>query len=37
MRVVHELSRALGREVLLAATSIETPETFVDTLYKLTA
>jgi len=36
MRVVHELSRTLGRDVLLGSTSLETPESFVDTLYKLT-
>ena len=35
MRVVYELSRMLGRDVLLGSTSLETPESFVDTLYKL--
>lgn len=36
MRVVHELSQMLGRDVLLGSTSLETPESFMDTLYKLT-
>jgi hypothetical protein len=35
MRVVHELSKILQRDVLLGATSLETPESFVDTLRKL--
>eukprot|EP00983_Pelagomonas_calceolata_P025243 792644-Pelagomonas_calceolata.AAC.2 len=33
MRVVHELSQMLGRDVLLGSTSLETPESFMDTLF----
>jgi hypothetical protein len=35
MRVVHDASKALGRDIILATTSVETPHTFIDTLYRL--
>ncbi|MEW5319709.1 MAG: hypothetical protein WDW38_010847 [Sanguina aurantia] len=35
MRVVHALSRSLGRDIILGSTSIETPTSFTDMLYKI--
>jgi hypothetical protein len=35
MRLVHTLSHTLNRDIMLASTSIETPLSFIDTLYKL--
>jgi len=37
MRIVHDASRALGRDIILGTTSVETPHTFVDTLYRLSS
>lgn len=35
MRVVHQLSKSLNRDIILCSTSIEKPGSFIDTLYKL--
>lgn len=32
MRLVHQLSQQLGRDIILASSSIETPETFIRNL-----
>jgi hypothetical protein len=35
MRVVHEVAKASGRDIVLATTAIETPKSFLDTLLRL--
>ncbi len=35
MRVCHELSRTLQREVILASTSIETPSSYLQHLHRM--
>ena len=35
MRLVHQLSSQLGRDIILASSSIETPEAFVDQLKRI--
>jgi len=35
MRVAHELSKSMGRDIILASTSVETPRTFIDALYQM--
>lgn len=35
MRVVHEACRALGRDIVLGSTHVDTPHAFVDNLFKL--
>ena len=32
MRIVHQLSEALGRDILLVSSSVETPKSFIDQL-----
>ncbi len=35
MRVCHELSKTLGREVILGTTSVSTPKEFLDSLVRM--
>ena len=32
MRLVHQLSQQLGRDIILASSSMETPSSFIDQL-----
>lgn len=37
MRVAHQCTKALKRDVLLVSTSVETPATFVEQLYRMSS